>query len=201
VVVHSPLVRFALEYFFPGYAGKIYSNTVSVADIVYPEADEFASLKLPFARRDIDVIFVASSWDRPEKNYSLVRKIVSRCRGMNVHIVGEISQPCPGAQHYGLITQREILYALLGRAKTIVCPSRIDAAPGVLFEASAMDCNIVTSANAGNWQLCNEQLVAQQCSVESFETKINRSLASPYKDNREIFRGGYADLVDTLSVF
>ena len=200
-IVHSPLVRFALEYFFPGYAGKIYSNTVSVADIIYPEANEFASLKLPFTQRDIDVIFVASSWDRPEKNYSLARKIVSRCRGMNIHIVGESSRPCPGAQHHGLITQREILYGLLGRTKTMVCPSRIDAAPGVLFEASAMDCNLVTSPNAGNWQLCNDQLVAEHCSVESFEAKINRSLSGQHKDNRERFRGGYADLIDTLSIF
>jgi hypothetical protein len=64
-IVHSPLVRFAFDHFFPAYRGKIYSNLISVADFIYPEAEQCNDLKRPFARRDIDVIFIASSWNRP----------------------------------------------------------------------------------------------------------------------------------------
>jgi hypothetical protein len=64
-----------------------------------------------------------------------------------------------------------------------------------------MGCNVIASPNCGNWQLCNEQLLADRCSPEAFLSKIKLSLAEPYKDNQEHFRGGYEDLVDTLSVF
>jgi glycosyltransferase involved in cell wall biosynthesis len=201
IVIHSSLVRFAFEHFFSSHSGKIYSNLISVADCVYPEAEPFAALKKPFADRDIDVIFVASSWNRPEKNYALVRKIVSRCAGLNIHIVGDVHRPCSGARHHGVVARRKDLYGLLGRSKTIVSPSLIDPAPGILFEASAMGCNVIASPNCGNWQLCNEQLLADQCSPEIFSSKISLSLTEPYQDNQERFRGGYEDLVSTLSVF
>jgi glycosyltransferase involved in cell wall biosynthesis len=201
IVIHSPLVRFAFEHLFPAHVGKVYSNLISVADFIYPEAEQFNDLKRPFAHRDIDVIFIASSWNRPEKNYGLVRKIASCCKGLNVHIVGNVNQPHLPAQHHGVVVRRADLYELLGRSKTIVCPSLIDPAPGILFEASAMGCNVIASPNCGNWQLCNEQLLADRCSLDAFLSRITLSSTGPYKDNQERFRGGYEDLVDTLSVF
>ena len=147
------------------------------------------------------MIFIASRWARPEKNYRLVRKLVSRCDGLNIHIVGEVDRPCPSARHHGVVARREDLYELLGRSKTLACPSLLDPAPGVLFEASAMGCNVVASTNCGNWQLCNEQLLAERCTGEAFISSIQRSLAGAYQDNQDQFRGGYRDLVDTLSVF
>jgi glycosyltransferase involved in cell wall biosynthesis len=201
IVVHSLLVKFAFEHFFPLHTGKIYSNIVSVADFIYPEAAKFQGLKKPSAERDIDVIFVASRWNRPEKNYALARKLVSRCKGLNIHIVGETDRPCSYAHLHGVIARRADLYELLGRSRTLVCPSSLDPAPGVLFEASAMGCNVVASPNCGNWQLCNEELLANQCSLDAFLTAIKRSVSGTYKDNHEQFRGGYRDLVDTLSVF
>ena len=201
IIIHSPLVKFAFEHFFPLHTGKIYSNIVSVADFIYPEAEQFNGLKKPTARRDIDVIFVASQWNRPEKNYTLARKIASHCDGLSVHIVGATDCPCPSARHHGVIARREDLYELLGRSKTLVCPSLLDPAPGVLFEASAMDCNVVASPNCGNWQLCNEELLADRCSSQAFLSAIKRSVSGTYKDNQEQFRGGYRDLVDTLSLF
>jgi hypothetical protein len=130
-----------------------------------------------------------------------VKKLASCCKGLKVHIVGDVGQPHPPAQHHGVIARRENLYELLGRSKTLVCPSLVDAAPGILFEASAMGCNVIASPNCGNWQLCNEQLLADRCSLDAFLSRITLSSAGPYKDNQERFRGGYEDLVDTLSVF
>jgi glycosyltransferase involved in cell wall biosynthesis len=201
IIVHSPLAKFAFEHLFPAQRGKIYDNIISVADLIYAEAEPFHVLKRPFAQRDIDLIFVASSWNRPEKNYQLVRQLISRCAGLNIHIVGDIAHPHPAAHYHGAVTQRHELYALLGRSKTLVCPSLIDAAPGILFEASAMGCNVIASPNCGNWQLCHEQLLAEHCSPKAFLQKILLSLTRLYQDNPEHFRGGYADLVETLEVF
>ena len=159
-----------------------------------------SELKTPFPTRDIDLLFVASSWTRSVKNYALVRKIAARCDG-KLHIVGKVDQPHPRAHYHGVIAQRDELYALLGRSKTLVCPSLLDAAPGVSFEASAMECNVIASRNCGNWQLCNPQLLPNECTRDAFVGKIARSLAKRYADNRELFRGGYEDLVETLSVF
>jgi hypothetical protein len=200
IIVHSPLIRFAFDHFFSNHNGKIYSNIISIADLVFPEADRFKHLKKPFNERDIDIIFVASRWSRPEKNYALVRKIVRRCGALNVHIVGEVDRPCPPARHHGRIVGREALYELLGRSKTLVCPSSLDAAPAVLFEASGMGCNVIASPNCGNWDLCNERLVSENCSEKAFFSKIEMSLNAPYEANQERFRGGYEDLVETLSV-
>jgi glycosyltransferase involved in cell wall biosynthesis len=201
IVIHSPLVRFAFEHFFPAHAGKIYSNLISVADCVYPEAAPFAALKRPFTDRDIDIIFIASSWNRPEKNYALVKKIVSRCAGLNIHIIGDVHRFSAAAHHHGVVASRHDLYALLGRSKVIVSPSLIDPAPGILFEASAMGCNVIASPNCGNWQLCHEQLLADQCSLAGFLEKIKLGLTQSYPDHGQQFRGGYEDLVETLRVF
>lgn len=201
IIVHSALVRFAFEHFFPEHAGKIYANTISVADLLYGEAERFQAASKPFAERDIDVVFVASQWNRTIKNYASVQKIVASCPGLTVHIVGDVDQPHLPVQYHGVITRREDLYALLGRARTLVCPSLLDAAPGVLFEASAMGCNVVATPNCGNWQLCNEQLLVERCASSAFVDAIQRSRRGSYADHRDRFRGGYADLVETLHVF
>ncbi len=200
IVVHSPLIRFAFDHFFFSHSGKIYANIISVADLVFPEAKRFEHLKKPFAERDIDVIFVAAAWTRPEKNYGLVKKIARRLSGLRVHIVGAFERPCATARHHGRIVGREQLYDLLGRSKTLVCSSSLDAAPAVLFEAAAMGCNVVASANCGNWELCNDRLVAESYAEDGFLSKIETALNASYPDNRERFRGGYDDLVETLSV-
>jgi hypothetical protein len=79
IVLHSPHVRVAYEHFYPGYMGKVYDNVVSVADFAHDEAAAFRALARPFAERDIDVIAVASDWERVEKNYPLVRHVAASC--------------------------------------------------------------------------------------------------------------------------
>jgi hypothetical protein len=170
-----------------------------VADIIYAELEPFASLRRPFLERDIDLIFVASSWERPEKNYPLTASIGAQRRDLRLHVVGKAAQPRFAAAYHGIVTEPAALYALLGRAKTIVCPSLVDAAPGVLFEASAMGCNVVASPNCGNWQLCHPQLLAPQCTLDAFGDPIERSLTAPFPDNRDRFHGGYDALLEVLA--
>jgi glycosyltransferase involved in cell wall biosynthesis len=200
IVVHSPVVRFAFAHAYPLSVGKTFANLVSVADLIYPEAARFADLRRPFQERDIDAIFIASGWGRQIKNFPLVGKIAARNRGLNIHIVGECDLRLSSCTHHGAITRREDLYRLLGRSRTIVCPSLLDAAPGVLFEASGMGCNVIASRNCGNWDLCHAELAATTCSPAEFDRTIRASLAGAYPDHRERFRGGYRELADVLSV-
>jgi glycosyltransferase involved in cell wall biosynthesis len=200
IVVHSPVVRFAFAHAYPSSVGKTLANLVSVADFIYSEAGRFDALRRPFQERDIDAIFIASGWSRQIKNYPLVEKLAARLRGLSIHIVGECDRHLSSCTHHGLVARRDELYALLGRSRTIVCPSLLDAAPGVLFEASSMGCNVIASPNCGNWDLCHAELAATSCSPTEFERTIRASLAGAYPDNRERFRGGYRELTDVVSL-
>jgi len=199
IVLHSPSVRTAYEHFFPSAMGKVYANLISVADDVSYYAAPFLGLARPFAERDIDIIFVASNWRRPEKNYPLLRHIAAACGDLRVHVVGATDPDALPVHHHGVVAARADVFALLGRAKVVVSPSRWDAAPGLLFEAAAMGCNVVASRNCGNWELCNAQLLA--ATPDEFVSCARRALARPMPDQRAIFAGGYADLVETLQAF
>ena len=130
VLTHSEIVQSLYYSFFSSYIGKIWPEIVGFGDYIYGEARDHASLGRPFAERDIDLLFVASSWRRPEKNYRLVRQIVAALPAARIHIVGEAESRCPTAMHHGFVADRTALFRLMGRARTVVCPSLFDAAPG-----------------------------------------------------------------------
>ncbi len=203
IVTHSYMIRFLYQHLFPLYIEKIYSDVIWFAEWIHKDASNYSMLQKPFYERDIDILFIASSWSRPEKNYQLVKEIVSRCDGLNIHIVGEVEKKLTNAEHHGLVTKRENLFGLFGRAKTVVCPSLFDAAPGVLFEASAIGCNIIASKNCGNWQICNETLLVDPFKLENFLEKIQLSLKKKYEDNMDYFikTDSYKNLIDTILVF
>jgi len=202
IISHSGLTRLLYCYFFPFYAGKIHPDVIWFAEWIYQDASQHSRLQKPFAQRNIDVLFVANSWDRPEKNYPMVEEIASGAHDFNVHIVGEVEQKLPRARHYGLVPRREELFSIMGNAKTVVCPSVFDAAPGVLFEASAMGCNIVASRNCGNWQICHEGLLVEPFTGTQFLQKIRLSLSGKFADNRGLFldSGSYQNLLETIAV-
>jgi glycosyltransferase involved in cell wall biosynthesis len=134
---------------------------------------------------------------------AMLRRISSRCRDLNIHIVGEIQDTPASAVHHGLVTRRQDLFALLGRAKTLVCPSILDAAPGILFEACALGCNVVASKNCGNWRVCNENLLVDPFTLNGFVEKIRVSLARGYANNIMYYLAAESrrNLVDIISVF
>src|SRR5262245_38886057 len=90
----------------------------------------------PLPERHVDVAFIARGWQRPLKNYAVVQQIVHASPGLTVHIVGDAANPLMQATHHGVLRRRADVYALLGRCKAVVCPSPLDAAPGILFKAS-----------------------------------------------------------------
>jgi glycosyltransferase involved in cell wall biosynthesis len=203
IVCHSDMTHRLHRYFFPSYAGKIHPEVIWFGEWIYEDALSYAAGQKPFAQRGIDVLFVASSWSRSEKNFPLVEEITSRARHCSVHIVGEVERQVPGATHHGLVADREELFSLMGNAKAVVCPSTFDAAPGILFEASAMGCNIVASRNCGNWRLCHKELLVEPFSVAQFLQKIGYALSRKYEDNMQLFlrADSYRNLLETLAVF
>jgi glycosyltransferase involved in cell wall biosynthesis len=202
VVCHSEMTHRLHRYFFPSYAGKIHPEVIWFGEWIHQDALSYATVRRPFAQREIDVLFVASSWSRPEKNFPLVEEIASRARNCSVHIVGEVEREVSCATHHGLIAEREELFSLMGNAKTVVCPSTFDAAPGILFEASAMGCNVVASRNCGNWRLCHKELLVEPFSAAQFLQKIGYALSRKYEDNMRLFlgSGSYRNLLETLTV-
>lgn len=189
IVTHSNITLALFQYFFPYLHGKIYSQPIWFGEWIYREALKYSKLAKPFAQRDIDVLLVSSSWVRPEKNYPGVRKLIGALPGTAIHIVGEIEEKrrLGSACYHGLVTERDRLFELMGRAKTVASLSLYDSAPGILFEASAMGCNIVTSKNCGNWMICHDDLLADPFNAAAFANAVRLSLTQKYRDNMKFF--------------
>lgn len=202
VITHAPMVLEFVRHFYRGFEGKLYPRVIWKAEWIHRGAARHAHLARPFAERDIDLLFVSSSWDRTEKNYPLVQAIAAGLPRAAVHIVGDVPAPLPGAVHHGFVAGREAMLALVGNTRTVVCPSRIDAAPGLLFEASALGCNVVASRNCGNWQLCHPDLLVDPYGPAEFVAKSARALTRKFEDNMEQFLrpSSFEDLVETLMV-
>lgn len=203
VITHSTIILDLYRYFFRLFTGKIYPEVIWFADWICQEAREYRHLSKPFLEREIDLILVSSDWNRVEKNYDLVKKILSRFSRLNIHIVGEMEETFSHATHHGLITEREKLFQLLGNAKTIICPSLFDAAPGILFEAAVMGCNMITSKNCGNWMICHDELLVDPFRPVHFFQKIPLALEKKFDDNLDYFlkADSYRNLMETISVF
>ena len=202
IITHSDLNRSFCNYFFPNHRGKIFPEVIWFAEWIYEDAQNHSSLKKSFIDRDIDLLFVSSLWERQVKNYPLMKNIVMQNKNLNIHIVGEVEQRIENANYHGFITEREKIFELLGRSKTVVSTSLLDASPGLLFEASAMGCNIIASKNCGNWRICNEDLLVDKYSLGDYIEKINLSFTRKYDDNIDYFLDidSYENLVDTIAV-
>jgi glycosyltransferase involved in cell wall biosynthesis len=203
VVTHSEQTLAQFQGFYPRWTGKIHPNVVSFAEWVVDDARPFAGFARPFAERDIDVLFVANDWGRPEKNWPLVRALAGRLGGLEVHVAGSGAESLPGVHVLGLVTDREQLFALMGNARTLVSPSLSDPAPHVLFEAAAMGCNLVASKNAGNWRICHPELLVDPPSSRTYASRIKLSVRQPFENGLETFleRSAYAELMEILHVF
>lgn len=200
ILTHSNITLALFQHFYSYLGGKIYPEPIWFGEWIYREALKHRAFAKPFAERDIDVLFLASSWARPEKNYRWVARAVSQLSQANIHIVGEIAERdrIKRAHYYGLVTDREEVFKLMGRAKTVACPSSYDSAPGILFEAAAMGCNIVATKNCGNWMVCHDQLLADPSTEREFLRAMALSQSQKFADNIQFFlqAGCYRQLVE-----
>lgn len=203
ILTHSEITKFSYEYFYYSHIGKIYDDVIWYAEWIYNDALGYSNLSKPFSDRDIDFIFIASIWNRFEKNHELLNLLLSELKGYNIHVVGDADSKFDFVTYHNVIGDRNKLFNLLGNSKTLISPSRYDAAPGVLFEASALGCNIVASKNCGNWEICNEELLVNNYNLNEFLQKAKISLTKKYIDNISYFleKKSYKNLIDILSVF
>lgn len=203
VVTHSDLTLSMFERFYPESAGKMYPSVISFAEWICDGARQWEGRSRPFNERDIDVCFIASDWGRTEKNYPWIESISKALRTATIHVVGDVPYRIPGVTHHGFLASREPLFDLLARTRCVSSVSRIDAAPGVLFEAAVLGCNVVASKNCGNWELCHAELLVDPFQIREFTQNISRALKKKYEDGRGVFlaRNSYADFVAMLSAF
>jgi glycosyltransferase involved in cell wall biosynthesis len=187
ILTHSPLTQDLYLRFYPDHARRIHPNVFWFAEWIGKDVAEHSAMALPFEERDIDALFIASSWTREEKNGELMAGIAARLDGFSVHVVGEFVEPIASATHHGFVGTRADLFRIIGRAKTVVCPSSFDAAPGILFEGSVMGCNVVASKNCGNWELCNEQLLVHDYTADGFAGAIQRARTGKFEDHLDRF--------------
>ena len=203
IVCESQMTRLLYTVAFPSRVGKIHPAAAWSCPALEAGARQRAQLVRPFAERDIDVLFVASSWDGLAENWRLARRIIARCGDLRVHVVGEASRPSAGARHHGRVTDRVALLGLLGRTRALVATSRFDGSGDLLCEAAAMGCNVVASKNCRNWQLCSDELVVDPYTLSTFVKRIRLAVAGSIDDRRDRLgsRGAYAELVDVFRAF
>jgi glycosyltransferase involved in cell wall biosynthesis len=203
IITHSASTLEFMSSFFPDALGKIYPRVISFAEWIAAGAERHAECARPFHSRDIDALFISNDWSRPEKNYQLVMDIVGRLAAMSAHIAGDVPREARGAVHHGFVASRREMFELIGRAKTIVCPSLIDAAPGVLFEGAVMGCNLVASRNCGNADMCHPDLTAARLSASDFAACVRKAVEQKYDDGLSAYRAcdSYGELMATLDAF
>lgn len=196
----TPLVKALYERVLPpSLSSRFYEEPLTTAEWIADSVAVENAPTLEFSDRPIDLLFVASSWTRWEKNFATVRRIAHALPHLCTHVVGECPRAVPGATHYGLVHDRRRLFELMGRAKALVVPSLLDANPGVLFEAALMGANVVASKGCGNWMLCNEQLLVERPDDSLIEA-CRRAAERPYPDHRARFleSGAYGKLLEVL---
>ncbi|MCA9775649.1 MAG: glycosyltransferase [Candidatus Eremiobacteraeota bacterium] len=188
VICNSTLLLGAFSHLWPDWKGKIHPVALSLQSLVEEDLKPFRTLSKPFHSRDIDVLFSASNWDRSIKNFSLVKHLLKLLAPLKVRVLGEGSHP----NAEGLVTDRHEYFSLVGRSKAVVCPSLFDAAPGVLFEARSMGCNVVASSGCGN--AFPEEIVEDR--PRSYLEAIHRAILEPPSGNTALEDG--EDIVATL---
>jgi glycosyltransferase involved in cell wall biosynthesis len=203
ILTCSDLLRRLLQHYLPyWHACKIFPEAMWSAEWVHDAVLAEGVMPVPFADRSLDLLFVASSWSRVEKNLPMVRRIAARLPGLRIGIVGECAPAVPGARHFGFIGETARVLSLMADAKAVVCPSGFDASPGILVEAASMGCNVVASRNCGNWMLCHEELLVEPFTEDAFVEAAIRAVSTKYSDGlaQLLAKRSYDTLLDTLAV-
>jgi len=186
IICHTKTTTFWFNHFYPEHKHKISEKILWSAPLVHEKLNKQKLDLKTFDDRIIDILFVANRWSRAEKNYEMVKQIIKRCRGLNIHVVGECGEEVEGVVYHQFLIHDEVI-GLMKNTKTIVSTSVYDPAPNVLFEASLVGCNVITSKNCGNWELCNPELLVEPYCLENYIEKINLSLSDRFQDNIEYF--------------
>jgi len=200
IIAPSAVIKDSFTISYPWVANKMYEDVIWDAEWRCEGVPAYSELNRDFSKRDIDVLFVATSWEKPEKNYPLVKRMIPRLKSLNAHVVGEVPEKIPRVSHHGLVTDANEYYGLLGRAKAVVCPAVFDPLPEALIEASLMGCNIVAFKSSAYSSVCNENLLVGDAGLDCFLTKVSLALLKPYDSQIDNVtgRGSYHTLLNVL---
>ena len=173
ILFHTKNMRFWYYTFYPEYREKMAEEIFWDFPLLKRQFHHLN--RTPWGKRPIDLLFVASDWKRAEKNFPLLKKLCYAFQQKNVMVIGFVPERLPnGVITFETMSQEDVLQAMV-QAKVVVCPSRYDEAPNVLFEAAIAGCNLVCSKNCGNYQLADPDLVAD-LELPSFVEKIKLAL-------------------------
>ena len=179
-LVQAPVIKELYTHFYPQVETKIAPQIKWEGGPKLKRARHFENYVQEWGKRDIDLLFVASDWSRKIKNYGLALEILARFPDRHCAVVGdlpdELGPVAKWTQHLGFVNSRDEIHKILGRSKVVVSPSSWDTAPGILYEATGMGCNIVCSQNCGNWEMCPESFLARDYTAEGFQAGIARAL-------------------------
>ncbi len=204
-IPNNELLKAYLPAYFPTLLSQIYREAIGWGQFFFQAAEKYKNYRKPFTARSIDLLFIACDWNAPDKNYADAMRIARRFRKQTVHLIGNVKPSLETAHvHYhGVIANREAFFKILGNSKTVICPVLFATAPGSLYEAIAMGCNIVTSKNCASWALCNEALLADPFSLRQFREKINLSLQQEFPANSDARQqvDSYLKLQEIISLF
>ena len=117
-------------------------------------------------------------------------------------IVGKIETGPRYAKCTGFVNARQDMFSIMGNARSVVSTSVLDTAPGILFEAAIMGCNVIASHNCGNWRLCHPDLLVDPYIRKGFVQSIRLSAQEKFSDNLDHFLdlNSYQDLLDAVAV-
>jgi len=185
ILCHTNSMKLWYYTFYPEYRDKIEDEVFWDYPLLQKHFHHVAT-KTPWKKRPIDLLFVASDWRRPEKNFPLMKKLCQSFHDKKIMVVGFLPKPLPNEViTFDAMSQEKVVEAM-GQAKVVICPSRYDEGPNVLFEAALAGSNIVCSRNCGNFQLTPKELLAK-LELPDFVRKIKRALQEQRPHNTAYF--------------
>ncbi|PIQ83089.1 MAG: hypothetical protein COV76_00030 [Candidatus Omnitrophica bacterium CG11_big_fil_rev_8_21_14_0_20_64_10] len=186
ILCHTRGMKFWYYTFYPECREKIEEPTFWDYNLT---RRQFRNLypKTPWRRRPIDLVFAATDWRRGEKNFPLMRRLCEHfAKRRRIVVFGFVPKPLPrGVICFDTMLQWDMVRTMM-ESKAVVCPSRYDEAPNVLFEAAESGANIVCSRNCGNYRLTDPQLTAD-LDFPDFVRKINTALKRPFPPDTRLF--------------
>jgi hypothetical protein len=157
------------------------------------------------SHRDIDLIFITSNIQRPQKNFKLVENIFHYFRSYKRVIIGQhCSQLCGSTwdtvEKYEQLSNPDI-FLILQRSRILLMTSHFDAGPNVIIEAMLCGCQPIMSLNSGFSILFPDISVCENMSLSTWVKAIKMALKlGPQGPSRmmEAFRQRLQDDKETL---
>lgn len=186
VLFHSATMKLWYYNFYPEFREKMGDEVFWDYTILQKHLEEPEVTNHNWDKRPVDLMFVASDWDRPEKNFTLMQKICNHFKRRKISAVGFLPQSLPkNVIAFNTMTHGDLMQAMQN-TKVVVSPSRYDEAPNILFEGAINGCNIVCSKNCGNYRLVPEDFIAD-LNMRDFARKIKKALVQKKELNKKYF--------------